>query len=261
MGHIISGGVIDSEGFELAPIGLTGPKEDGIVEVRGQKVELFSSERRNEFLSRYRELPEPKLVIDFTHPTAAIPNTEFYVENRIPFVMGTTGVATSDLAKIVRGSGVPAVLAPNMAPPIVALTAMLEWGAENFPTVFQGYTLRVRESHQKNKADTSGTAKALIGLLKQMGCHFPADGLEMVRDPDVQKSDFSIPDEHLDGHAYHTYDLLSDDGNVNLKLCHNILGRSVYIGGSLRAARFVVSQNNCQNSPWSMVDVLKNAKS
>lgn len=44
--------------------------------------------------------------------------------------------------------------------------------AENFPGVFSGYDLQVVESHQRNKADTSGTAKAVVQSFNAMGLDF-----------------------------------------------------------------------------------------
>lgn len=46
---------------------------------------------------------------------------------------------------------------------------MMELMAQNFPGVFSGYKLSVTESHQRNKADVSGTAKAVVGSLQRMG--------------------------------------------------------------------------------------------
>lgn len=59
-----------------------------------------------------------------------------------------------------------------LAVQVVAFQAMMELMAENFPGVFKGYKLRVAESHQRNKADTSGTAKAVVQSFKQMGVDF-----------------------------------------------------------------------------------------
>ena len=56
-----------------------------------------------------------------------------------------------------------------MARQIVGLQAMMAYGAENFPELFQGYTLEVHESHQQGKADTSGTAKDIVSYFNAMG--------------------------------------------------------------------------------------------
>ena len=37
------------------------------------------------------------------------------------------------------------------------------------PGSFSGYSLEVSESHQSSKADTSGTAKDIVGCFQKMG--------------------------------------------------------------------------------------------
>jgi len=54
---------------------------------------------------------------------------------------------------------------------------MMDLMAKNFPGVFAGYKLDVVESHQRNKADVSGTAKAVVASLQQMG----VEGFKEVR--------------------------------------------------------------------------------
>ncbi len=52
---------------------------------------------------------------------------------------------------------------------VVAFQAAMEILAENFPGAFSGYKLEVTESHQRQKADTSGTAKAIVGSFAKLG--------------------------------------------------------------------------------------------
>ena len=52
---------------------------------------------------------------------------------------------------------------------VVAFQATLELMAQQFPGAFTGYKLEVTESHQRQKADTSGTAKAVIGSIAKLG--------------------------------------------------------------------------------------------
>ena len=99
-------------------------------------------------------------------------NANFYVKNKLPFVMGTTGGDRDALIRDVKDSGVYAVIAPNMGKQIVAFQTMMETMAEKFPGCFSGYTLKVVESHQRSKVDTSGTAKAVVGSFQKMGLDF-----------------------------------------------------------------------------------------
>ena len=60
---------------------------------------------------------------------------------------------------------------------VVAFQATMELMAQQFPGAFAGYTLRVVESHQRTKADTSGTAKAIVASFQKLGIDFQEVGL------------------------------------------------------------------------------------
>ena len=157
----------------------------------------------------------PFICIDFTHPAAVNSNAQFYCERSIPFVMGTTGGDREALLATVENSDIAAVIAPNMAKQIVGFQAMMAWAADMFPGLFNGYAITVRESHQKGKADTSGTAKAIVGYFRKLGI----DCVPMISNRNVIQKNRSIiwgiPKEHLAGHGWHTYTLTSDDQTVN----------------------------------------------
>ncbi|MGM0669459.1 MAG: dihydrodipicolinate reductase C-terminal domain-containing protein, partial [Gemmatimonadota bacterium] len=148
------------------------------------------------------------------------------------FIMGTTGGDRKHLMETVQQSEVPAVIAPNMAKEVVAFQAMMEWAAHTFPSLFQEYTLEIKESHQKGKADTSGTAKAMVGYFNQLGVHFAVEDIIKERDPERQRSIWGIPAEHLAGHGWHTYTLISRDQTVKFQFTHNINGREIYANGT-----------------------------
>jgi len=184
-----------------------------------------------------------------------------------------------------QAAGVYAVIAPQMGKQVVAFQAVMEMMGDVFPGAFSGYDLRVIESHQSSKRDTSGTAKvraallvcalgrragteggafcrwrvpdpssaaaaaspsrtaarflnapsrplstptraqAIVGSFKQLGVDFDVDRIEMVREREAQVEEMHVPEEHLLGHAYHTYRLSSPDGSVGFEFQHNVCGR------------------------------------
>jgi hypothetical protein len=73
-----------------------------------------------------------------------------------------------------------------MGKQIVAFQAMFELAAASFPGAFAGYKLRVVESHQSSKKDTSGTAKAVVASLNDLGLQFDVADIEKVREPSQQ---------------------------------------------------------------------------
>ena len=206
--------------------------------------------------AQYPEL----IIIDYTLPTAVNGNGEFYAKHRVPFVMGTTGGDRDALLRGTRDAGLFAVIAPQMGKQVVAFQAMMQTIAEQFPGAFSGYKLEVVESHQRTKADTSGTAKAVVESLRQLGVQEFAQGdIQRVRDPQAQVEDMHVPRDHLDGHAFHTYRLRSPDGSVGFEFQHNVCGRTIYAEGTVDAALFLHERIRAGGAPqvYDMVDVLR----
>jgi dihydrodipicolinate reductase len=183
---------------------------------------------------------EQLVIIDFTLPQAVNSNAAFYCTHQVPFVMGTTGGDREALMNDTRNAQNFAVIAPQMGKQVVAFQAMMEHMATTFPGAFAGYTLSVTESHQKTKVDTSGTAKAVVASLQQLGVKpFDVESIQKVRTEEEQQSRMKVPEEHLDGHAFHTYHLQSPDGTVNFEFQHNVCGRTIYADGTVDAALFL----------------------
>ncbi|MBI9085533.1 MAG: dihydrodipicolinate reductase [Desulfobacterales bacterium] len=258
--RIIAAGVAAGEGFTLVPWSLTGPEiTDETCTVAGKTVRLIRPEGRDAVMAEIVTSQAPFISVDFTHPTAVNANADFYCRHNLPFVMGTTGGDRERLAETVRQSSIAAVIAPNMAKQIVGLQAMMAYGAETFPDLFKGYRLAVTESHQQGKADTSGTAKAMVSYFNAMGIPFGADQIRMVRDPQTQRTELGIPEAHLGGHGWHTYTLTSADQTVTFEFTHNVNGRDIYTPGVLDAVAFLVKKitKGATGSVFSMIDVLK----
>lgn len=199
---------------------------------------------------------KPDVIVDFTRPNAVNRQAKLYCALGFPFVMGTTGGDREDLVRTVKESSVPAVIAPNMAKPIVAFMAMMEFVARSFPGVFSGYNMVVTESHQAGKKDVSGTAKALIPLFNAMGVCFEPEQIQAQRDPAIQRDVLGVPEQFLDGHGWHTYSLRSSDKTVHLEFTHNVNGREVYALGALAAIRFLHSRRKQAGHVFSMADVI-----
>jgi len=248
--------------FSLYSASLTGPEieQKYFVIEETFHINLFRPEKRDELLKTLTWHKDPRymvIAVDFSHPTAVISNAEFYCVHGIPFVMGTTGGDRKKLAEIVEQSTNCAVIAPNMAKQIVAFQAMVEYSAKNFPDAFKGYTLEIVESHQKGKADTSGTAKAMVDYFNKLGVPFTKEQIVMVREPEEQLA-MGIPNDALAGHGWHTYTLRSPDGTIFFQFTHNVNGRDIYALGTLDAIRFLAG-NYEPSVVYSMMDVLKGA--
>jgi len=262
------------KGLKLCPIALTGPdvKSNTLTVTdedtnKSTGVRLIPSNDNADIESALESFRTDMnnnaniVAIDFTHPSAVNTNGLWYIKNNVPFVMGTTGGDREKLMKDVTDAKLFAVIAPNMAKQIVAMQMALEDLADRFPTSFDGYKLSVTESHQKTKADTSGTAKAVIESLKTLSndSTFSIDNdIDMLRD-DTDSLDFGVPKEGLNGHAFHTYTLQSSDGSVTFELKHNVVGRRVYAEGTADAIIFLINKikNEKEGKVYSMINVLE----
>ena len=186
--------VLGDDRLDLVPFSLTGPE----IEVAEHKIEsiaiqLLKPDEREQAIDGLTQKEGVFISVDYSHPSAVNANAEFYCKYQLPFVMGTTGGDRPQLEASVRASSISAVIAPNMAKQIVGFQAMMEYAAQTFPDLFKGYVLEIKESHQKGKADTSGTAKATVRYFNQMGLSFGEDEINKERDPEVQSGQWGIP--------------------------------------------------------------------
>ncbi len=262
MARLVANGLVDGGKYHLATVGLTGPSDPSYrMDIRGQVINLFQPREREKFLdglSEARAFGCPVVVIDFSHPSAVNDNGDFYCRQRLPFVMGTTGGDRDVLKQKVEAWEICAVIAPNMAAPVVALQAMIQYGAENFPDCFSGFRLQIVESHQKAKPDSSGTARAMIPHFRALGLPFEESQIVMIRDEEQQLS-MGVPAEHLGGHGWHSYSISKPDDSMKVEFVHNINGRAPYVDGTMKALDFLVRQVRLgvKGKVFSMIDVLK----
>lgn len=251
--------VLEDGRFELVSYSLTG--SEGVVNeavVGSRKIVLIRPDQKEGVIATVQKNEGVFISVDFTHPSAVNSNAEFYCKQELPFIMGTTGGDRKRLNEIVAASAIVAVIAPNMAKQIVGFQAMMEYAANVFPNLFAGYSLEIRESHQKGKADTSGTAKAMVGYFAKLGIPFSEDKIGMERNPDVQTR-LGIPEQYLSGHGWHTYTLVSPDETVRFEFTHNVLGRDIYARGTLDAITFLhgKAKDGIKGKAFTMIDVLR----
>jgi 4-hydroxy-tetrahydrodipicolinate reductase len=249
-------------GLEVVPYTLCGAAElqrQGSIDVSGKIIELVGPDTRDELIEQLKKAHPTLIMVDYTLPDVIHDMANLYIKHKTPFVMGTTGGDRDKLAADVTAADLYAVIAPQMGKQVVAFQAMMEMMAQTFPGAFSGYNMRVTESHQSSKKDTSGTAKAIVGSFQKLGIDFNVSDIELVRDKESQVGRMAVPEEHLLGHAYHTYHLDSPDGTVSFEFQHNVCGRTIYAEGTVDAALFLARQiqNKASQKLYNMVDVLR----
>jgi 4-hydroxy-tetrahydrodipicolinate reductase len=258
--QIVARHIIKDPRFELLPYSITGPEiQESEYKLETLSLGLIQPDTKMTRIDTIKSLQGQFLSVDFTHPSAVNPNAEFYCRAGLPFVMGTTGGDRRKLVDTVTASSITAVIAPNMAKQIVGFQAMMEYAANSFPALFEGYTLEIKESHQNGKADTSGTAKAMVTYFNQLGVPFQEDQIVKIRDPEIQQTQWGIEEKYLTGHGWHTYTLISEDRTVRFEFTHNINGREIYGRGTLDALLYLSEKVKAgvSGKVFTMIDVLK----
>ena len=250
--------LLKNKRFNVIQKALTGP---GIlvssINIDGTKFELIAPEKHESFLREMKSVLFDFIIVDYSHPSAVNCNAELYSKLNVPFVMGTTGGDRTVLERSVNESNTCAVIAQNMAKQIVGFQAMMEYASVNFPDLFNGYTLEIVESHQKGKADTSGTAKSMVGYFNKLGLSFHVGQIKKIRNHFVQILK-GIHFKYLKGHGWHTYKLKSADKTVSFVFTHNVNGRDIYALGTMDAICFLWEKKNIDHGKvFSMIDVLK----
>lgn len=253
---------VHTDGYELVPVSL-GSHNVGInetVNVEGVQVRLIHPDHSESGIKQAVEEHGPFLAIDFTNHIAADKNVLLYVENGISFVMGTTNINEEALIEAVTrsDSGVSAVVAPNMAPLIVIVQAMFEFAAQEFKNAFDGlgYDVMAEELHQSKKKLRSGTAEKMIACLAMMGLPCSVEDIRSIRNKAFQRRR-GIAEPFLDGHAHHSYEIASPEGDVYVCVTHDVEGRTPYVDGTFIATEFLqTSLAGITGQIYSMRDVL-----
>lgn len=208
------------------------------------------------------------IAVDYTTPDSVVNNAKIYVDNGIPFVMGTSlGPHEEEVKALVANSQISAVIAPNMDMGVVEKQMNLDEFAQSHPGIFQGATAEIVESHQASKVDpagkpvTSATAKAFQQQLEKYGAHLKGEIIS-IRDPQRQLG-LGVPEEFLGGHGYHWVTVHGTGGEIIYQFETRVNGRGSYVDGTIAAMKFSVSQRvrGSRGEVFGMRDVIAYARS
>ena len=90
---------------------------------------------------------------------------------------------------------------------------------------------------------------------------FQVSDIEKVRTDEGAMGEMGVPEQYLNGHAYHTYTLRSDTANTTFRFQHNVNGRRSYAEGTLDATEFLAKKLAAgvadDKRVFSMIDVLR----
>jgi 4-hydroxy-tetrahydrodipicolinate reductase len=184
-----------------------------------------------------------EVVIDFTLPEATTKLLPLCAGQRIPMVIGTTGLDGHARAALERAAEIiPIVYAPNYSQGVNALYHLAARAAE---LLGPGFDAEIVEMHHRHKVDSpSGTAVRLAevvadakGLDSQSASRHGRSGAVGAR-PSREIGVMALRGGDVVGE--HTLYLVGE--GERLELTHRATDRSIFARGAVRAAHWVVGQ-------------------
>lgn len=171
-----------------------------------------------------KNLPAADVIIDFSSPLALEGNLELAQKQKIPIVIGTTGLETKQQKLLeLTSKQIPIFYASNFSLGIAALVEAIELLS---PILQKNFTPSIVETHHIHKKDApSGSAKA-FAQAALTGYPSPPP-IESIRFQEVI--------------GEHSIFFLAKDEKITIR--HEAFSREVFSRGALEAARFIVAKS------------------
>jgi 4-hydroxy-tetrahydrodipicolinate reductase len=193
-------------------------------------------------------------LIDFTRPEGTLAHLQVCRELGVKAVIGTTGFTEAQKAEIAEiAKDIAIVMAPNMSVGVNVTLKLLQMAAQAMST---GYDIEIIEAHHRHKVDApSGTALKMgeviadaIGRDLKECAVYERYGHTGERDPSTIGFSTIRGGDIVGDHTV----LFAGIGE-RIEVTHKSSSRSTYAQGSLRAVRYLASQ---QRGLFDMFDVL-----
>ena len=193
----------------------------------------------------------PDVIIDFSVPIASMNILDFAKEKKIPIVIATTGFSDEELSIIKDYSKeIPIFRSGNMSYEINIMADIVS----KLATQLKDSDIEIIETHHRNKIDSpSGTALILADSIDD------ALNNEMIYQYNRHNVRQKRPNKEIGIHSIrggtevgkHTVLFLGE--NETLEITHTVTSRSIFANGALKAAKFIIKQNN---GLYSMKDLI-----
>lgn len=184
----------------------------------------------------------PDVIIDFSVPEASMNILEFAKNKKIPIVIATTGFSDEELSIINQYSKeLPVFRSGNMSYEINIMAEIVAKLAKQL----KDSDIEIVETHHRNKIDSpSGTALILADSIDD------ALNNEMIYQYNRHSVRQKRPAKEIGIHSIrggtevgkHTVLFLGE--NETLEITHTVTSRNIFAKGALKAARFLVKQEN-----------------
>ena len=199
-------------------------------------------------------LKNAQVLIDFTRPEGTMAHLHVCREMGVQMVIGTTGFSDAQKAEIQEASqDIAIVMAPNMSVGVNVTLKLLEMAAV---ALAKDYDIEIIEAHHRHKVDApSGTALKMGEVIAQAIGH----DLKQCAVFDRQGHTGARPSNAIGFSTIRGGDIVGDHTVLfagtgeRIEITHKSSSRSTYAEGSLRAVRFLATQ---QRGMFDMFDVL-----
>jgi len=217
-------------------------KTDGGASIRmmaGQELPDLQIENR---LGHVLDSTKPDVAVDFTHMLAAPEHAMSCLKRKVPVIIGTSGISSTDLSAIreeCRENATPAALIPNFAVGAVLMVKFCEMAAAWLPDV------EIVERHHKAKLDApSGTALHTAERIAEARREVPRitqGTTEKVAGARGGKhKDVTVHSVRLPGYVASQEVVFGGDGEL-LTVRHDSIDRRSFMPGVLLAVRQIRS--------------------
>ena len=193
---------------------------------------------------------KPDVIIDFSVPVATFNILKYAVQNHVPIVIATTGF-TVDEEKMIEeySKQIPIFKSANMSYDIMIMKKLVQWLAP----LLKDTDIEITETHHNRKIDSpSGTAQMLADTINSslgnnIHCEYNRHDKREKRDRNEIGMN-SIRGGNIVGE--HVVQFFGEFETFELK--HTSYSRNVFAEGALKAAKFLVKQ---QNGLYNMEDI------
>ena len=251
MGHMLIEAIIDADDYRL-----TGALDMATSPAQGHDASAWLGKTSgvNVTADLQQGLHKSQFLIDFTRPEGTMAHLRVCRDLGVKVIIGTTGFNDAQKAEIAEiAKDIAIVMAPNMSVGVNVTLKLLEMAAKAMST---GYDIEIIEAHHRHKVDApSGTAlkmgeviaHALGRDLKDCAV-YAREGVTGERDPS------SIGFATIrGGDIVGDHTVLFAGTGERIELTHKSSSRATYVQGSLRATRFLATQ---ERGLFDMFDVL-----
>jgi 4-hydroxy-tetrahydrodipicolinate reductase len=180
------------------------------------------------------------VVIDFSHPAVFSSVLRFCVDNKIPFVSGTTGLTKEQTDELQNAAkSIPVFYGTNMSMGVFILNKLVKQATEY---LYPDYDIEIIEAHHNLKVDApSGTAKTLLNNVQSV-----VNELQPVynrQDKSAKRAGTEVGMHSIRGGTIvGTHEVIFAGFNEMITVSHEAQSKDIFANGALKAAAFVVNQ-------------------